>query len=63
MDLWHQLAVAIALVFIIEGMRPFLAPARWREMIASVARLDERSIRSFGLVSMALGLVLLYLVN
>lgn len=54
---------AIALVFVIEGLLPFLSPARWRAMLAAVARLDDASIRRFGLCSMALGVLLLYLVN
>ena len=54
---------AIALVFVIEGLLPFLSPARWRAMLAAAARLDDASIRRFGLCSMALGVFLLYLVN
>ncbi len=41
----------------------FLSPRRWRAMIASVAALDDRSIRRFGLGSMLFGVVMLYLVN
>ena len=54
---------ALALVLVIEGALPFLSPARWRVMLATVARLDDASIRRFGLGSMALGVALLYLVN
>ena len=32
MDFWQVLPVAIALVFIIEGLIPFLSPGRWRNM-------------------------------
>ncbi|MCB1710185.1 MAG: DUF2065 domain-containing protein, partial [Halioglobus sp.] len=32
MDFWHVLAVATALVFIIEGMLPFISPDRWRKL-------------------------------
>lgn len=63
MDFWQVLPVAIALVFIIEGMFPYISPARWRSMIATIAQLDDASIRRFGLGSMLFGLVLLYLVN
>ena len=61
--MWHQLAVAIALVFIIEGMIPFIAPGRWRNMVELAAQLDNRTMRGMGLFSMVLGLVLLYLFN
>lgn len=63
MDIWHQLAVALALVFVIEGMVPFLAPGRWRNMVRVMAELDDRTMRAMGLFSMLLGLGLLYLIN
>ena len=63
MDFWQVLPVALALVLIIEGMLPFISPTRWRVMIATVAQMEDRVIRNFGLGSMVLGLLLLYLVN
>ena len=63
MSIWHQLAVAFALVFVIEGMVPFLAPARWRNLVRVMAELDDRTMRAMGLFSMLLGLGLLYLIN
>jgi len=63
MDMWHELAVAFALVFVIEGMIPFVAPARWRNMVQLLAQLDNRTMRGMGLFSMGLGLALLYLIN
>lgn len=62
-DVWHKLAVAVALVFVIEGMIPFIAPGRWRNMVQVIADLDDRTMRGMGLFSMLLGLALLYLVN
>ncbi len=63
MNLWHQLAVAIALIFVIEGMLPFLAPGRWRNMVKVMAEMDDRTMRSMGFFSMVMGLGLLYLIN
>ena len=63
MDFWHVLPVAIALVFIIEGMLPFISPNRWRNMLAAVEQMDDRVIRNVGLGSMLFGIVLLYLVH
>ena len=63
MDVWQQLGVAVALVFIIEGIVPFLSPGRWRKMVEMLAEVDDRSMRNMGLFSMLLGLALLYLVN
>ena len=63
MDVWHQLAVAFALVFVIEGMVPFLAPKRWRNLVKIMSEQDDRTMRTVGLFSMLLGLGLLYLIN
>lgn len=63
MDFWQVLPVAIALVFILEGMLPFLSPGRWREMLRMADQLDERTIRNIGLGCMVFGLLLLYWVH
>jgi uncharacterized protein YjeT (DUF2065 family) len=63
MDVWSQLAVAIAMVFILEGILPFLAPQRWQNLVRVMAELDNRTMRTMGLMSMLLGLALLYLVH
>lgn len=63
MDFWQVFPVALALVFIVEGLLPFISPRYWRAMIASVATMDDASIRRFGLGSMVFGLIMLYVVN
>ena len=63
MDFWQVLPVAIALVFIIEGMLPFISPQRWRTMLVVAEQLDDRMIRSVGLVLMLFGIVVLYWVH
>ena len=63
MDFWHVLAVAIALVFIIEGMLPFISPGRWRKLLIMADQMDDRVIRNVGLGSMLFGVVVLYLVH
>ena len=56
---WDDLARALALVLVLEGLGPFLAPARWRETLARVSSLDERVLRTIGLLMMVTGLVVL----
>ncbi|MEH6584258.1 MAG: DUF2065 domain-containing protein [Halioglobus sp.] len=63
MDFWQVLPAALALVFIIEGLMPFISPGRWRNMLAAVGQMDDRVIRNIGLGSMLFGLLLLYFVN
>ncbi|MFK7976796.1 MAG: DUF2065 domain-containing protein [Halioglobus sp.] len=62
-DFWEVLPVAFALVFILEGMLPFLSPGRWREMLRVADQMSERTIRHIGLGSMLFGLILLYWVH
>jgi uncharacterized protein YjeT (DUF2065 family) len=60
---WDDLLAALALVFVIEGMLPFLNPQSLRRMLVTVAQLDDRTLRVTGLVSMVCGLLLLYWVR
>ncbi|WP_300428510.1 DUF2065 domain-containing protein [uncultured Thalassolituus sp.] len=62
-EAWHTLAGAVSLVLIIEGVIPFLYPARWRQLVIRMAETDDRTMRMIGLFSMSLGLILLYLFN
>lgn len=56
---WDDLARALALVLVLEGLGPFLVPARWREMFLRISTLDDRSLRTMGLVMMVAGLLVL----
>ena len=60
-DVWTELLRALALFMVLEGIMPFIAPARWRQMMLSVMQLDSRHIRIIGLVSMLGGVLLLNL--
>lgn len=55
-----NLLMAIALMLIIEGILPFVAPAMWRETFARLVRMADGQIRFIGLSSMLVGLVLLF---
>jgi uncharacterized protein YjeT (DUF2065 family) len=50
---------ALALMLIMEGMLPFLAPAAWRDAFTRMTQLNDGQIRFMGLISMLGGLVLL----
>jgi uncharacterized protein YjeT (DUF2065 family) len=63
LDFWHVLAVAIALVFIIEGLLPFISPGRWRKLLVMVDQMEDKVIRNIGLGSMLFGVFLLYMVH
>jgi uncharacterized protein YjeT (DUF2065 family) len=61
--MWDDLWAAVALWLVFEGMLPFLSPVRWREAILALARVNDRGLRLCGLVSMAMGLGLLFYVR
>lgn len=52
---------AMALMLVIEGVLPFLAPAQWREAFRKMTEMSDGQLRFVGLSSMAGGLLLLYL--
>ena len=51
--------MAFALMLIIEGVLPFLAPNLWRETFRRITRMSDGQIRFVGLSSMIVGLLLL----
>jgi len=53
------LLLAFALMLIIEGVLPFLAPGVWRDAFRRITQLTDGQIRFFGLTSMLIGLLLL----
>jgi len=55
--------MAVALMLIIEGVLPFLAPNLWRETFRRITRMSDGQIRFFGLTSMLIGVLLLLLVR
>ena len=55
------LLLAFALMLIIEGLLPFLAPSLWRDAFRRITQLTDGQIRFFGLTSMLIGLLLLAL--
>jgi uncharacterized protein YjeT (DUF2065 family) len=61
--MWNELAVALSMVLVIEGILPFLSPGRWRALAETVRRIDDRTVRMLGLSSMLVGTALLYFVH
>lgn len=57
------LVAAFALMLIIEGLLPFLAPGAWRETFRRLIEMSEGQLRFIGLTSMLAGLLLLYFVR
>ncbi|TFZ03211.1 DUF2065 domain-containing protein [Ramlibacter rhizophilus] len=54
---------ALALVLVFEGLFPLLAPGNWRRTFLQLTQLRDGQLRFFGLCSLLLGLLLLWLVG
>lgn len=61
MSLGEIFVPALALMLVMEGVLPFLAPAAWREAFARMTQLNDGQLRFMGLFSMLAGLLLLML--
>ncbi len=55
----NTLLLAFALMLVIEGLLPFLAPKVWRETFRRVTELSDGQIRFVGLSSLLVGVVML----
>jgi len=51
--------MALALMLILEGVLPFIAPNLWRDTFRKITQMTDGQIRFVGLSSMLVGLLLL----
>ena len=58
-----SLLAALALVLVIEGLLPLLAPRLWRESFSKLVLLTDGQLRFIGIVSVAIGLVGFWLIR
>jgi uncharacterized protein YjeT (DUF2065 family) len=61
--MWEALLIGFALMLVLEGVIPFLYPAKWRNLVATLSLISDRHLRTMGLISMLAGIALLYLVR
>jgi uncharacterized protein YjeT (DUF2065 family) len=58
---WPDLAAALGLLLVIEGILPFLSPRSIRRAFERLAAMDDGALRVAGAVSMAAGVAVLWL--
>ena len=51
---------ALALMLVIEGLLPFVAPRVWRETFRRVTEMADGQLRFIGLISVAAGLIAIF---
>lgn len=59
----NTVLLACALMLVIEGLLPFLAPRVWRDTFRRIIELSDGQIRFIGLSSMLVGVVLLTVIR
>ena len=55
----ENLLLAFALMLVLEGLMPFIAPNAWRETFRRLTAMSDGQIRFIGLTSMLVGLILI----
>jgi uncharacterized protein YjeT (DUF2065 family) len=55
--------LAFALMLVIEGLMPFIAPRVWRETFRRVTELADGQVRFLGLSSIVVGLIVMVIVK
>lgn len=60
---FSDLLAALALVFVLEGLMPFINPEGMKKVYLLAAQMDNQTIRFLGITSMLVGVVLLYIVK
>jgi hypothetical protein len=58
-----DLLTALALVLIIEGLLPGIAPSLWMRVMHDAAKLGQQGIRVAGIISMLTGALLLFILT
>lgn len=51
---------ALALMLVLEGILPFIAPGAWRQTFQRLLLLRDGQLRFFGLCSIVIGAILLW---
>jgi uncharacterized protein YjeT (DUF2065 family) len=60
---WTDLCAAVAIVCIIEGVMPFINPTGVKRVLSRLVSMQDRDLRIAGLISMVVGLTILFLVR
>lgn len=61
--MWTDLLAALGIMLVLEGIMPFLNPAKVRHTLQQISQLEDRVLRSIGLISMLIGLIVLYFIR
>ena len=58
--MWQDFLAAVGLMLVLEGIMPFLSPDRARRTLLRISQMEEGALRAIGLMSMIIGIGILY---
>ncbi|TAJ94629.1 MAG: DUF2065 domain-containing protein [Gammaproteobacteria bacterium] len=61
--MWTDLFSALALVLVLEGILPFVAPESLKRMYLAAAQMNDSTLRIMGLICMIFGVLMLYFIR
>lgn len=59
----HPFIAAIALVLVIEGIMPFLAPQQWKQMLVQISQMSDKNLRIMGAGMMIVGVIIFKMIQ
>ena len=60
---WNDLLGALAIVFVLEGVMPFMYPIGTKRLMAKLSTMADRELRLAGFFSILAGLLILFVVR
>jgi len=61
--IWQEILTVIAILFIVEGLIPFIIPSRYKNFVSSMSKLNTNNLRILGFISMTFGVLLLVFIT
>jgi len=55
--------IAFALFLVFEGLLPAINPSLYRQMVQMISERDDKSLRTIGVIMMALGAVIIFIIK
>ena len=61
--IWQEILTVVSILFIIEGLIPFISPSKYKNFVSSMSKLNTNNLRILGFISMIFGVLLLVLIT
>ena len=61
--MWDLLILALALMFVVEGIFPFINPQAYRKFMLQFIKMNDKSLRRVGLSMMIIGTVSIWMLK